>query len=75
MYNQGPGVSPPKPHTFLPGPLWHARFSHEKKNLQGLDVPLTDRETQILVPNIVERSGALTVFSHDPDGNRNGMQQ
>ena len=38
-------------------------------------MPLTDRETQILVPNIVERSGALTVFSHDPDGNRNGMQQ
>ena len=43
MYNQGPGVSPPKPHTFLPGPLWHARFSHEKKKkLQGLDVPLTE---------------------------------
>lgn len=47
--------------------LWHANTKVWKsmldvllallRNLEGLDVPLTDRETQILVPNIVERSG------------------
>ena len=32
-------------------------FPVERQPDLGLDVPLTDRETQILVPNIVERSG------------------